>query len=521
MATDQSGEGPEKSTRFAEGTKDGRGMVKRPGLARDTSLGPLAADNVEIGGFSWQEGIGDGGDNKSGEPTTHIPRPGGPPPPTYSGTYSPHPPPPHHPHGHYRVGSHGSVGSMGPPVPYPPSGPYIPTASDDRRMQFADQQRYGSWSSIPPPMPPTHIQSGGSWGAPEHGMAREHSLGNDPLPHASVGHPASYGVFHGREGSGHYGPPPPHYSPHGPPPPHYGPPPYHYSSGVVPPPPNSPGPYRQPPPPPAYGGPPGHTRTPSNLSVDPKVASAWAGTPQSEIEKTLSGDEGDKSRTENGKSPDQPRLSKPDIIKRATSNQNETFETKPDRVGPSVKRAALNRDSSRAANRLKEICFPDQFKNGKFDAAQEVSELASDMDRHTLNSDTPERALVSDDDRKTTLDYLPPISDEDGPLADPLRDGGRVASVDLVAMDLAIMPKSLGASGRSSTIEGLALDAVDDILKPGMAERTTTMDLVMADLEKPGAIGMGDRLSTTDFLDMVNAPIADDDPAIFSKRQEV
>merc|ERR1712113_1358425 len=132
------------------------------------------------------------------------------------------------------------------------------------------------------------------------------------------------------------------------------------------------------------------------------------------------------------------------------------------------------------------------------------------------------RASLTEDDRKTTLDYLPPIDDDDTPKPQHLGQGDRVPSIDLVAMDLAIKPKAIGTTSRSTTIEGLALDAVDDLLKPEIAERTTTMEEVMSDLQKPGAIGMGDRLTTTDFLEMVNAPIADDDPSLFSgKRQEV
>jgi len=527
-------EGGAKTTRFAEGTKDGRATVRRPGLARDTSLGPLAADEQALEGFSWREGIG----SNEGNAAQKEPAPG-PPPQTYP--QSPYPPHPaaQQPPAHYRYPSHGSMGSL-PPYPPPPQGPYIPTNSDDRRMQFASQSgRFESWGSLPPhggppPPMPAHIhssggpmisggrmQSGGSWGAPEPGVAREHSLGSFPLPHASIGHPAPYTPFEGRHGSGHFAPPYPPGHPAGPP--QYGAPPYHYSNGAPPPPPPaSPGGYHHPGQP-TYG----HRRSSSNShSVDPALAAAWTQQPQSEIENVMSSEDPDSTKP--SPSPRHDMMSmKPDIIKRATSNQNETPDAKPDRVGGSVKRAALNRDSSRAANRLKEICFPGQFSNGTFDAAHEVSELSKDMGRSTLNTDFPSQVGLSDDDRKTTLDYLPPINDDDVvPRPGALDEGGRMTSLDLVAMDLAIKPKAIGTTSRttSTTIEGLALDAVDDVLlsKPEVMDRTTTMEAVMADLEKPGAIKLDGRLTTSDFISMVNEPIADDDPLVFTgKRQEV
>lgn len=433
-----------KTTRFAEGTKDGSSNnVRKPGLARDTSLGPLAAENdVTLDGFSWHEGIGSGGEGGRSTsssssiavpgtaPPKQQPQPPPPqqppqqPPPTYPPQQQQQPPPypqpgpPSYPvhsgglpppeFGHYRYGSHGSIGSIGAHPAPPPYGP--PNGIDDRRMQFASSGRYESWGSLPPPGPmpmpssPLHsaarLQSGGSWGAPEHGMSsREHSLGQFPLPHASVGHPAPY-AFDGRVHSGHYGP---HSYP-----PHSYPPMYHYPSGGVPPPPPPP------PPPPTYRRPPlspentynkSHLRSPPNShSLDPAVASAWSGKPEAEIVKTLSGED-----FELEKQASRPIGvgvvvgSKPEIIKRATSNQNETVETKPDCVGGSVKRAALNRDSSRASNRLKELSFPGQFSNGKFDVAKEMNELSEDMNRHKLSGgDFSRPGTISEGGRTST-----------------------------------------------------------------------------------------------------------------------
>ncbi len=52
-----------------------------------------------------------------------------------------------------------------------------------------------------------------------------------------------------------------------------------------------------------------------------------------------------------------PRLARPEVVKRVTSNWNESDETKPSRV----KKAALNRDHSAVANRLKMQHIPECF----------------------------------------------------------------------------------------------------------------------------------------------------------------
>ena len=266
-------------------------------------------------------------------------------------------------------------------------------------------------------------------------------------------------------------------------------------------------------------------RTPSNShSLDPAVASAWSGKPEAEIVKTLSEEEFEPEKQRaNLEVPDALVDTKPDIIKRATSNQNETFETKPDRVGASVKRAALNRDSSRASNRLKEICFPGQFSNGTFDALKEMNELSEDMNRSRLSGDASRPFPISEDGRTSTFDYLPPLGD--GPIGrDSLGSSLHSSNGSLRAMDLAVKPKPLATSSRSSTIEGLALDAVDDVLlKPEPAERISTMEYVMADLQKPGAIRLDTRLTTTDFLEIVNEPMPSVDDSIvdeFSGKQQ-
>jgi hypothetical protein len=168
-----------------------------------------------------------------------------------------------------------------------------------------------------------------------------------------------------------------------------------------------------------------------------------------------------------------------------TSNQNETAETKRDLVGPSVKRAALNRDNSLASNRLKEKYLP-AYKKGPFNSDQEISRLRDNLEQSTLTS---------------------------APKPQPLSNEERMSTIDLFAMDLMVKPSPLSGAGRSYTIEALDLDLEDDpILRPAHLNRNSSMELAFADLKglpRPSALSSGDRLTTTDFLAIVNEPIPD------------
>ena len=127
---------------------------------------------------------------------------------------------------------------------------------------------------------------------------------------------------------------------------------------------------------------------------------------------------------------------RPDLIKRATSNQNETVETKPDLKGPSVKRAALNRDSSAVANRLKEQYVPG-FEKRAFNADKEVRALSQNLE-HSWPGVRPE----------------------------PFTESERMSTIDSIAMDLIVKPVVFSNSARSSTIEALDLDLDDSPISP-------------------------------------------------------
>lgn len=427
------------------------------------------------------------------------------------------------------MSSYGSVGSIGGsrPVPHfanfpygshgslpPPPGPYQhPRHSNgDPHMRYPSHTRYESWSSLPPgpppPLPPGYIVP-----------YPDHSLGQFPLPYASASHPAYNGFEATRNGSGHWQYPPQegplfHYSggpppnPNYPPPnPNYPPPSASFEAGIGSPPPTATTSPRQ-----------TSNKASPPYDIDPAVASAWSGQDQDVIVKTMSAEEFGNSSS----SPDRSRdTSKPDIVKRATSNQNETIETKPDIVGESVKRAALNRDNSYASNRLKELTFPGQFKNGRFDATKEVNELSDDMLKSSLHSPVSFAPV----ERESTFDQLPPMYLDESPKR--LSKDDRTATIDMIAMDLMVKPLALSGASRSSTIEALALDfdESDLLVKPGLVSRTTTMEAVFQELRgdftKPSTLTALDRMTTKDMMDLVNEPIPDDGPDFAAGKRQV
>ena len=184
---------------------------------------------------------------------------------------------------------------------------------------------------------------------------------------------------------------------------------------------------------------------------------------------------------------------KPDIVKRMTSNQNETVETKPDFDGHSVKRAALNREGSLASNRLKK-----EYTPGYFDSKREVEILSSSMRQSSITDMLPEMttrqvkpSLVSKEDRMTTLD--------------------------MSALDIVVRPLSLGMTSRSTTMEALNLDFDDpfgkgqlDWLNNSSAGDDDNDDVDELLSARPAALSQQQRMTTSDLIDIVNEPLEDD-----------
>ena len=492
-----------KETRFADGTKQqdaADSNNSKPLLARDHSLGReyLTHEDavVTLEGFSWQEPLQQqhSFDRQSSGSAQQHPSNGVPSP--SQGLAQRYP----------------SYGSYGIPVPAMPIDP----------RQYSG--RFESWSSLHGPMPPPYANAGPppqgmvwtatptySTGMPppaSPGSSREHSLGQFPLPYASIGQVAVPPPFDMRfASSGQWS--------------YYGPPP-----GVAP-----PVAYPSQPVTRSTGSNPNSPSTDPKYSVDIKIASAWSGQKESDIRKSLSGEETERESA-SSLSPNSRRVMKtvpshqplsppkPDIAKRMTSHQCETDETKPDLVGPSVKRAALNRDSSHASNRLKELAFPGQFSNGKFDTVKEMNELSEDMFRSTLESVNNHRESNRDHSETSAILELPPLDDS---APKRLTYEERKSTIDMIAMDLMDKPVRLSATERSSTIEALNLDFDTDYFsKPGLMSRSTTIEAVEAafDLkdDKPATLTLEGRMTTDEIADMVNDPIEEDDEDFLRSR---
>lgn len=422
-------------------------------------LGP--AESMSLKGFSWQDPVRQSMD-RTGSQGSYVPQA-----------------PPQFGFPDMRMGSLGSChGSFGPPpMPHPPgSYPQDPMVS---------WGRYESWGSMgpnpPPPMiyngyPPTVHQSG-NW------EQRDHSLAQNPLTYATATQPAYPGAFeHTRTASGIAWGPPHSY------PVMASPPPYALSGGAPP------GEHYLPPQPhQQLNAPPS-----PKYNVDVNVASQWSGRDPSEIAKTLSGgsDEG-RDGFEVVRKAATPRFPvksqntpKPDIVKRMTSNQNETNETKHDLGydGRSVRRAVLGREGSVASNRLKEKYLPEYF-----DTKKEVDMLSTNFQQSTLESCTNKSA----------------------PRPSHFRKDDRMTTLDMSALDLVVKPIALGTCSRSTTIEALSLDLDDSF-----GEESRQVDWLNVSMNasvskvpsvpKPPTLSLQARLTTSDLIDIVNEPLLDD-----------
>lgn len=472
--------GDTKTTRFAEGTKEEDASVKKAVLARDHSLGREyieAGEAVSLDGFSWQDPF------QSKQRESSYGRPAGTPTAYPAGRNSSHgslgmapphhasiggpPPPPDYwgrvngPVDRQREYSNGRFESWGntsfgyaPPPPGPPGHPM--------------HQRSGSWTHGPPlPPGPSMHQRSGSWGS-----GREHSLGMFPLIGASISNAADRDTFDsGRSAQGFWaeqagspvrgGPPPPP-----PPPPAYGAP---VRSG------GSLGPYREP----YRQAPSPANSTPSPkpvYNVDLNIAKTWSGVEMQNgwqngpaydgMPHPIPGADQSPMRGPSGSI-----MPRPQMVKRDTSHQNENYETK-----PMVKRAALNRDNSLASNRLKQEYMPEYFSK-KFDADQEMRSLSTNFEQSTLDNQQPKPKAIG--------------------------DGERVSTMDVIAMDLMVKPAPILKDDRVSTIDALDLD---------LDTEGTLKDFPRDDLPRPNSLEATDRLTTKDFMDLVNSPIAQVDP---------
>lgn len=178
---------------------------------------------------------------------------------------------------------------------------------------------------------------------------------------------------------------------------------------------------------------------------------------------------------------------RPTMVKRDTSNQNESFETKPSRV----KKAALNRDQSATSNRLKKQFIPEALN----DDVQSLHEQTEKQLR--LYSPTPDHTNVP---RK-------PFS----------RESTNVDSLEDAVTNYVPVPKPspLNQADRKNTMDALGFE---DLLDDTESEKIGSEDLSFSNkqplpaLTKPSKLTQPDRLTTTEFLDICEAalPVSDD-----------
>lgn len=520
----------DKTTRFAEGTKENKkgSKLKKAILARDHSLGReyLASDEkVDLQGFTWQdpftkEGSKETSIGSSGSSNGPGVMPGAVLPPGRANSmgsigsvgsifsqFGRGQPPSSVPDYYGRVAygepirefSNGSLGSTNPPY-LPPSQAY--------------HQRSGSWTQPPPPPPYPHRQRSGSWG----GGGREHSFSMNPLQYTNINRPAPVEAFDqsGRVGSwnGHHNfpPPPPGSQPGAPPYPV--PPPASQAYGglgfrtgssdgssmgtvgsVASP---HPGPYRQ------VHSPPHLANTPSPPYDALGVAKTWTGggappppgtyghSQYGEHPQSVPGTDTSPQRGAADPHHVYGSMPRPAMVKRDTSNQNESYETKPSRI----KKAALNRDQSATSNRLKQQYVPELFN-------KDMQSLHEETGKIRLNSPVPDRSHVIPRPtamdmrgRETTVEALTRyFLDEPPPQPGPLKAGDRQNTMDELGYDL------IGDS------DSLNLDSTATNYQKLPPSRS---------LAKPRKLTPDDRLTTTEFMTIVNAPFpkcdADENP---------
>jgi hypothetical protein len=446
-------------------------------------------------------------------PPYHHTSIGGPPPPPHSHPdYPPPPPPPPDFYGRMASGdqrrefSNSSLGSWGAPFPYPPPPPPMGV--------HGMHQRSGSWTHPLPPDSPYHghhHQRSGSWGG-----GRENSLSWNPLIGASISRPAERDAFEnsGRGGSGYWGepvsprsqysvPPPP------PPPGSYEGVPYMSSGSMGPPPPGHlpHGAYRNPSPP--------MSDTPSpTYEVDLNIARSWSG--GGEVRTTWSGEyppphgvdvgmpydgqprpvtDGDKSPPRGGHQPygmSSGLVPRPTIVKRDTSNQNESFDTK-----HSIKRAALNRDQSATSNRLKQEYMPDYY-NTQFDTEREMQTLQETTEQIRLSPGPRPRPMV------------------DAPRPNGIGQEDRVTTIDIITRELLSKPSRLLDEHRTSTLGSLDLDfdGSDSVIRLEedlMDESIRRTGDSLSSLPKPAYLAPENRMTTQEIFDLVASPLDNGD----------
>jgi len=188
----------------------------------------------------------------------------------------------------------------------------------------------------------------------------------------------------------------------------------------------------------------------------------------------------------------QPGPFRPDIIKRATSHRNESYETKPSRV----KKPALNRDQSAVANRLKKQYIPEC--------------LSKDMQGLRLST--------SSQDRPSPINTSNRLNMEDKVELDILKNmHGSLVSNDAPAIVSSDRPLPLDTSDRMKTCDTIELDILESLTDGkdhqlrSISVRSDTSSLLprgapgvvsLSSSDRPLPLNQSNRVNTYDTIEL-------------------
>ena len=133
--------------------------------------------------------------------------------------------------------------------------------------------------------------------------------------------------------------------------------------------------------------------------------------------------------------------------------------------------------------------MPEYF-NRNFDAEKEVRSLSTNLELSSIDVARPKPK--------------------------PLGAGERMSTMDIITMDLMAKPVPIMKDDRLTTIDALELGLQDDSIIEG---DQPTVSLV--NLPKPKSLEPIDRLTTKDFADLLNSPLAGVDEDVEQENRHI
>lgn len=172
-------------------------------------------------------------------------------------------------------------------------------------------------------------------------------------------------------------------------------------------------------------------------------------------------------------------VSRPGMIKRDTSNQCESYETKPSRI----KKAALSRDQSATSNRLKQQYMPEVFNRDMQSLHEKTEQI------RLSNSPVP--------DQSSSVPKPPKPQQLDLGARQTTVEAMEQAMTDFLFTQGPPQPTALTQGDRRNTMDELGYDLIGESDPPKPPTQS---------LSKPTKLTAKDRLTTTEFNEIINAP---------------